>query len=534
MTHAFPEQTVKNIYEKAKIFVQNSRNKTKYSLAKSIMASFQDAPYGFKDNLRTGNYAPYPHEQTEQHIITDNCTTIIPHAYLYCEAVGLQPKIVQFIKFRDIKKNETPDAEKTGSHYALKINIGKKHEYLIDPFWKIFGPITEQKNDYIKIGKCAGLKARKREFESIINYSPEQFAHMMNRLKDPAESLDMLVAGQKATYLPLNKTNCTLMAYYQDEQNTLITRLYIPQTGLRKKAVYCKMQHDENGNTQKTTLELYTAKDHTWDALIDDKKIAEIDFKTAQEIKKIARKITRKKNSRIGPALEKQANKEHKQKLLEITEQAYNKLSTEELQNIRETLQARTRYETEAPQKMYIYTKQKHDSKIIELREKEIELHKKNAELKNQMWYYDWKIKKTPRKNLQKLKRKQAKYHKEAEKIVKEIIDLCNLRYQNKNEYRRTMDKILFAQNNKNQTSEQNLQITETNPDVKIGYIAILADFADYIIPAKKDLQLTEYISSIQQKIKARAQKKATAKTAEKTKESQDTANTLLNLLTIN
>ena len=84
-------------------------------------------------------------------------------------------------------------------------------------------------------------------------------------------------------------------------------------------------------------------------------------------------------------------------------------MSAEELRKIQEILQARTRYETETPRKMYIYTKQQHDTKIIKLREQEIELHNKNKELKNKMWYYGWKIKKTTQKKPAKTKKKRSK-----------------------------------------------------------------------------------------------------------------------------
>ena len=102
----FPKDTVGRIYEKAAGYLELLSKKSSgkpYVYATDIANAFIGSYYSFTDNLRTGHYATYAHEQVELNMTGNNCTTIIPEAYLWCEALGLKPEIVQFFDFQDIR-----------------------------------------------------------------------------------------------------------------------------------------------------------------------------------------------------------------------------------------------------------------------------------------------------------------------------------------------------------------------------------------------------------------------------------------------
>ena len=68
MEHIFPEKTVKRIYEQAAFDKQLHPKRSLYKSACSLLAFFKEHPFGFITNLKSGNYAPYPHEMFEQQI----------------------------------------------------------------------------------------------------------------------------------------------------------------------------------------------------------------------------------------------------------------------------------------------------------------------------------------------------------------------------------------------------------------------------------------------------------------------------------
>ena len=272
----FPQDSVARLYERAARFLETFSKKSSskpYVLASVIAAAYLDSYYSFTDNLRTGHYAPYPHEQIEFNMVGNNCTTIISEVYLLCEALGLKPEIAQFFGFKDIKTKKDEEEAVSPSHYSLIIDVDRKHRYLLDPFYTIFGPILKQEKDYIQVGKCQDRPARKRTFRKILSYTAQDFVEMMDRLHDPAESLDMLVAGQRVQRKTVAKTEGTFMVYYHDQSNTVSTRLYLPQKPLTDKAVYARMALDDQGDVTKLLLECYLAKDSGWDSLVDPKKV---------------------------------------------------------------------------------------------------------------------------------------------------------------------------------------------------------------------------------------------------------------------
>src|SRR3989344_7079514 len=234
MSHPFPEESVQKEYEIIDIFKKENDQLRPLQKAEALVETFEeDRIYGFQDNLRTGLYAPWPHERDAQHIMRYNCTTIIPTIYLWAEALGYEPQIVQFKDFRQLRSKRDKDKPTNNSHFGLIVDVKRKHRYLIDPFWEICNPIVERTPQRMVLGKNKRRERVVREYSALWEYSPEEFATMMNDLQDPIRSLEMLACGQKVDdQIFLNKeVGCTLMVYYERPQGTdmILTRLEIPQ-----------------------------------------------------------------------------------------------------------------------------------------------------------------------------------------------------------------------------------------------------------------------------------------------------------------
>src|SRR3989338_3112723 len=517
----FPQDTVGRVYERAAKFLDTFPKKGKrtlYQVATPIADTYIDSYYSFTDNLRTGDYAPYPHEQTELNMSGNNCTTIIPEVYLFCEAVGLKPEIVQFFDFQDIKNKKDQQEVISPSHYSLIIDVGRKHQYLFDPFYHTFGPIREQGEDYIKVGKCRGRPARKRIFRKILPYSAHDFVQMMDRLHDPAESLDMLIAGQKVhSSKTVPKTNgCTLMVYYHDGNNSISTRLYIPQKPLTDKVVYAHMALNDGGIITKLILECYLAKDSGWDSLVDPKKVCETDFSTALLLRRKlhglkntgGKKFQLKNHGRLAAALL-QADEQSRESLSSITDKMYQHLTAAEQQKLRPLILARTLYEFERPSEQHLYRPEEHDARLLKLAKQEKEAQVNIQPVKDLLWFQGWKLNKLSRNETRRARYAHRRHEEKMGEVAEEINTLNYLREGNKKAYSRAMDKVLFTETIK-ECSQDDLEkmVGERNLDPRIGYLAMVADFVPFIAEGQEDLELRLYRQPITEKVIARQMKK--------------------------
>ncbi len=524
----FPIDSVARIYERVAIDVKSfSKNllRKPYVLASNIANAYFNAHYSFTDNLCTGHYAPYPHEKIELNMAGDNCTTIISEAYLFCEAFGLKPEIVQFFDFKDIKiKKDEEDL--SPSHFSLIIDVSRKHRYLFDPFYNIFGPIREQGENYFTIGKCQDRPERKRTFRKILPYSAHDFVTMMDRLHDPAESLDMLIAGQRVYQARTiaGTTKCDLMIYFDDEKNTISTRLYVPQKPLTDKVVYARMALDDSGEVSKILLDGYLAKDSGWISLVDPKKVFETNFLAVRSLKRKLHTLKNQEGKKfrlsndgcIFLALS-QADERDRETLLSITDRMYQALSEEERQKLRPLIMARTLYESERVAEKYLYSSEQHDARLLEKVKYEHEENLKIRSLDNLLYLHDWKLHRLAKNELQKIKRAKSRHIEKMQDIVIEINALNNLRYYQKKAYSQAMDKVLFSEALKGQSSDDLEKIViDRHLDTRIGYLAIVADFIPFVLEGQEDLELKSYQQPIKKKVAARMRKKAAQHLPEK------------------
>ena len=506
MNHPFPLESVnifRGLYKKQRIlypkFFDISKKRTKFNIAWSIYKNEKDASYGFADNLFTGIYAPWPHESTIHQVSTYNCTTIIPRIYLEAEENSLNPKIVQFINFRDVKKERKHSGYRNKSHFAIIIDIGRKNKYLIDPFWDKFGPILEHKENYISIGKNGESKAVRREFREILYYTPEEFASMIERMKDPAESLDMLIAGQKIyNKKPIDKFQCSLMLFYNENENSLETRLHIPQFGILNKAIYCNIFLDHEGNINKTNLRFAIGKDVEWTKLEEERTIARTDFPTIAKIKKLLKNQENGHTTKIINGIEISDSNS----LIKIANEMWNCLSLEERTAIEPMVFSRTLYENISSE--YLYTKSEHDEYIRALFNKVEKLNKEMLEFITKLKLHKWKIDKLDKKKFSELNRKYYKLYKIMDETQNELGDILNFRYGNRLAYHKTRDKILFAEKLRSDSVDLKSDVESKSLNFYNGYLAMIADFIPFAFNARDDLELKLFMPDIKKRVAAR------------------------------
>ncbi len=496
----FPEESWEKAREIVEASKQGNEHTPKYKWAHALMDFYQNAPYGFSANLRNGNYAPWEHEARKQPFATLNCTTIIPMIYMRCALHGLNPRIVQFIDFRNIKDGE--EKELCESHFALIINVDRKHDYLFDPFWDTFGPILEHTPHSMRIGRVTKFEYVRRDFKDIISYTEEEFASMMNRLHKPAESLDMLVAGQKLWEAhACNHAKSDLMVYYDDANNEITTRLYIRQVGILDKVVMYHEQFDDFGKSVKNWIELWLARKQKWKGLVDGKHIATMSIDELDMLKRLI-SADAQKHYRIGSAW---GTLRKNNILTQLTEQIYNRLTSDEQQTLKPQLLTRTLYEGTWPRKQYVFA-----MKQWMMYRKHIlcdwrKLEDKRQDIGRLLFDYDEKLVYMPRSEVQRNRRKLSVIDKRMKKKSEKFNGLSRLRMAAKYGFQRTMDKLVFAEKLANSSTDALAQrIEKEKLDWRMGYLAMIYDFVPYVNDKRKDITLEFDKENVRQKIAAR------------------------------
>ncbi len=493
------------------------KDEHKLGYARGILDSHKNSPYGFLSNLQTGNYAHWPHEISNQYLPDTNCTTVIPSVYLACEMACLKPQIIQFHHFRCIREKEDQKDPFGEHHFALIIDANKKHRYLLDPFLGTLGPILRQTAHQMKVGKGRS-KAETREFKKVVYYSPETFAAMMKRLKEPAESLDMLVAGQKVyeDKPSHGKTGCTLMVYYDDRANSLTTRLFIPQVDFPAKAVYNTMNLNEQGGVEETGLKLVVAKEAHWNSLSEEKIIARTDFSALQAVRRELRKVA-PSPYRLGPELLKRRNSKAAEDLLELVQQLWDKLLPSEQQALRPQVYGRTLYELTQPRKQYLFRQQERDERLVTLVNEYWKKEDQQSALQRKVFFHKRRIQRMDKNRVRRIERQRQTMQKELDKVNKDSDALLHLRWYSKPAYDRNRDKWLFSRSLEKSLRKSwgrptaaalEQRIQERQLDWRIGYLAMIAEYIPLVFDRENNLELKFCRDSIKEKVTARRAKR--------------------------
>ena len=508
MAHPFPQESVERARVSAEVYLQLYRKPPRpLGISRGVMDRYSNWNYGFLHNLRTGNYAHWPHDAYTPNAITQhNCTTVIPAVYLDLEAFGVKAEIVQFVNFQTFRGREKKDQQTQQSHFALIVDLGKKQKYLLDPFWHIFGPISHQDKQSMRVRSSGKYEAVRRKYARLVKYTPQEFAAMMKHLSEPAGSLDMLVAGQKVSpgeHMGTAK-DCQIMVYYRDDNNTLTTRLYIPQIGIADKGIYCTQALNDEGEVDATSLRLVTAKESSWNSLIGEKTIARTDFTTLNRLRKLRRKIAQK-DGRVGPQLLNPRNKSTSEEIMEIATDLESRLTDVERKQMEIPILTRTLYEATQPERRYISSQEERDEHLIDLIEKDQALVDKIRPFSRREYYHGWKLKMIPKERHHKTKKKITELEKEKEKIVPEIDSLNRLRCYHRTHYDRLQDKIVFSKSLEEKSVEELRKIVEEQElDPILGYVAIVMDYLPFTTKGREILELKRFVDKLIPKVKAR------------------------------
>ncbi len=505
MTHPFPEESVRKEYEQMELFKADNPKRRVLQTAETIIRTFKsEGVYGFIDNLRTGLYAPWPHERYDQNIGRYNCTTIIPTIYLWTEALGYKPQIVQFRDWRQLKSKKDEDKPRANSHFALIVDVGKKHPYLIDPFWEICNPIVERTPNTMTLGKNKRYGKAKREYGTLWEYSPEEFAEMVNDLHSPAQSLEMLACGQKVdgNLFLTKEVGCPLMIYYYAQTNRVSTRLEIPQVAITDKVIFCNLEYNKNGIVKNTSLELCLVKDTYWDGVIGKVAIAQGSFEELEKVKKIADRLRLQKNKRrLGSLFREQPEKTDE--LCALAVKLYERLAPEEKAGLEKRLLTRTLYELTEPEKDYLTTEEERFSEIKRLRAEEKENNEKRRYLEDKLWKEGWKLEKLDRDESRRLKSRRRRLDKRSDKAFSELKDLLLLHWHDKAKYHRRIDQVEFGKKWKDSSQEELAEeVRREGYNPMVGYAAMVTDFLPFIFEAREDLELKRFQDSIGEKIR--------------------------------
>ncbi|MEK6901931.1 MAG: hypothetical protein AABX37_06305 [Nanoarchaeota archaeon] len=507
----FPQETVQRIKQGIDDYLQEK--KPLPTIAFVIMNTLKEWSYGFYFLMKEGMYAPYFHEQQASNVPGNNCTSVIPSLYIYCDTAKLNPQIVQFRNFRNVRKREDEERGLNDSHFCVLVDVGKKHPYMIDPFQGVFGPILEQVEGYMRIGKTKNYPTTKREFSSLVYYTPREFVELYEHLRTPAGSLDVLVAGQK---IYENKTiahaQCDVKVYYDAQTNTVTTRLYAPQQGIRDKVIFCRQPMDEQGNSLERRVELWRAKDRTWENLIEGAKVAETTFAELYAVRRIMQSMGNpKKHERLGSRIGMSEYASQRRKLEELVGRIREHTGEEAWQEIQKQVLSRALYEATSPEKEYLYSEEERDARLRTAIAKEKELKEKSKSLEERVWNIGWRLEKVSSQERRRVLYQKEKVGKKARKMVEKIDGFNHLRYYHKYAYHRTMDLICFAKTLKDKTVEQLQEmVLEQGAEEWMGYASMLMDYLPFTLgKARKILELRSFWKPLQEKVKARYEQEA-------------------------
>lgn len=516
----FPEETVSDRVKAIQDYLDALKKRRMNSvrpLVERIFNTYSDDEsfYGFSDHLRVGLYTPYAHEKYREHINTHNCTTVVPSIYIDMYLLGLNPQIVQFFDFKQIENKEDRDKPAEESHFAITLEMYGER-YLFDPFWHVFGPIREQDEHHMLVGRQSHRKKVIREYGQLKSWSAEEFHAMMMDLRLPERSLEMLIAGQEI-FQQKHCYECStkMWVYYDDSLNRLTTRFYLDSNWLTDKVIFLHQDLDENGKARSKQFEFCYAKDYTWKNLVQPKVLARLGKSETQQLRALYRDILddpkkpgKVKKQRFGKALADNSSLEEKTDLLNFAETLLSRLSPEEHQSVWPMVLARTIYESVFPQQDYFYSQSDRDGVIVE----ETELFERistDYRYRDDQNFLDTigALTLSPSLRRQNTLRK-VQLTKEGEEAYRGR-NFGWFRTTHRAHYDQVLDLVLFARKEASSLSLSQMEkkVQTEGLDPRVGYLAMVRDFLFFLTSqAQFMLELKEPMKDLNSRVKARRQ----------------------------
>jgi len=511
MESIFPKESVKLAQLRVNNFLQNNRFDSTYQAARIVMNTFAETSYGFHGQLSTGVFFPYPHESKDLEIYTDNCATIIPPLLLLSHFFGLKDlEVVELTKCNYIwtKKNEKDPNDM--SHFVITANIGKERRYIIDPQMGVFGSITEEEDDYLKITGAKGYSTVRIEVEGKKSYSPKEFVELIEVMRRPEHSIEMLIEGQSSLgSAKANHLSGNVKVFYDDEDNVISTKLYLEEPRISNKAIWTHQSLNDEGEVLETKIELYLASDSGWRDLVDGKKVATVDLKTFRKTNKYMRKLHGDKvrtKRRISTLLDQDEHQEEREQMLSLVDRVRETMSEEEIKAIEKQVYIRTLYECLNSDQDLLYTEEKHSRFLKDIYDQGIKLEEVFMKTVRRLNKHRWKLKLLSDEERSKLNRKRKIVSEKYDKNRKERDELTELLRLHPSTYHRLTDMLIFDEKEikERTTSQLRERVESLGYDPRIGHLAMICDFTQVLKPLKKHMTLDLYMKDISQKVRAR------------------------------
>src|SRR3989344_451589 len=130
----FPRETWDWAEKKAKE-LKTSYGRRKMNLAKGLHDVYEAMPYGFDESIKSGNWAPWPHE-----IKNVNCQTLASMVYVVAKKLDLNPTL------RSVVGSREPGGPHGAQHFFVEVDVGAKHPVIVDPLQNMFGFFKYESN----------------------------------------------------------------------------------------------------------------------------------------------------------------------------------------------------------------------------------------------------------------------------------------------------------------------------------------------------------------------------------------------------
>jgi len=323
----------------------------------------------------------------------------------------------------------------------------------------------------------------------------------MERLHNPADSLDVLVAGQRFTNEKYNNVSCESMVYYDDALREVQVRVFIPQKGVMNRVMYGMHTFDCEGKVSDSRLHLACGKQDYWDFVEGESTITRLGFSEVNVLNHALGAVSRS-HKRIKP-------EQRLTPLLELVDELWQKLSVEEQEAIRLPRAVRTLYEYTSQDAEYVFGQKEWDEDLRKNLTKLYALEDEKLLLKRAVFLHYGKFERVADVEARRLLRKKRTIQKKMDELSDDFDEFQQIRIYHKKMYQRNMDKVVFVkQFEVKNVDEVEHEVLSINGDLRVGYLAMITDFLAYIKDARKELTLDVFMASIGEKVKAREVKK--------------------------